>query len=638
MARILVVDDEDSIRFSFRKILSKAGYDVIVASHMIDAKAILPANEFDVAIIDRLLESYDGIELMKHIKTVQPYCETILVSAYPTFKSASETLKLNAFAYLTKPVKKDELCQAVGDAVLKAGSRRESNRRERVFQSLFDSLPNAVAVCDLNRSVRFINHAFTRMLGYTREELIGKPMPDAPAWDKRRSNVEIDDLLKGKPVPDRETERLTKDGKIVNVAITQALGNGPNGKPTDILTIIRDISEKKKLEARLHHNERLESIGTLAGGIAHDFNNILSSVIGFTELAIVDAEKNSLQCANLQEVLIAGNRARDLVQQILMFSKQSDQELKPVKMKLIVNETLKLMRASLPSTIEIQRNIRSDSMVLADPTRINQVIMNLCTNAGAAMKEKGGILEVGLFDVELDSESMAAHPDMKPGKYVRLMVSDTGHGMPTEVMDRIFDPFFTTKEREEGTGLGLSMVHGIVTSFDGFITPSSEEGKGSIFSVHLPVIEGEAHAEAESSFPLPTGTERILFVDDEPPIAKLGDRLLRRLGYRVETRISSIEALELFKAKHESIDLVITDMTMPNMTGDQLAREMLRIKRNIPIILCTGFSRMVTEKDAKAMGVGAFITKPILMHELAETIRILLDAPAEPQAQNPAYD
>ncbi|MCP4691057.1 MAG: response regulator [Desulfobacterales bacterium] len=625
MPRILVVDDEDSIRFSFRKILSRAGYDVIVASHMIDAKAILPANEFDVAIIDRLLENYDGIDLMKHIKRVQPFCETILVSAYPTFKSASETLDLDAFAYLTKPVKKNELCEAVGAAAAKAGLKREAKHQERVFQSLFESLPNGVAVCDLDQSIRFVNRAFTRILGYTKEELLGKPMPAPPEWDERRSKAEIDDLLNGKPVMERETERLTKGGGIVNVAITHSLGAGVDGKPTDILIILRDISEKKKLEARLHHNERLESIGTLAGGIAHDFNNILSSLIGFTELAIEDANKNGMQYANLQEVLVAGNRAKDLVHQILMFSKQNDQELKPIKMKLIVNETLKLMRASLPSTIEIRGNLRTDSLVLADPTRLNQVVMNLCTNAGHAMQEQGGVMEVGLFDVELDSKSTMARADIKPGKYVRLIVSDSGHGMSAKVMNQIFDPFFTTKERAEGTGLGLSMVHGIVTSFGGCIIPYSKKGKGSTFSVYLPVIEGEAQSEIEIRPPLPTGTERILFIDDEPPIVKMSQRMLRRLGYTVESRTSSIEALALFKAKHDSFDLVITDMTMPNMTGDELSREILRIRPDIPIILCTGFSQKITEDEARNMGIGAFITKPILSREIAETIRSLLD-------------
>ncbi len=625
MPRVLVVDDAESIRFSFRKILSRAGYDVIVASHMIDAKAILPANEFDVAIIDRLLESFDGIDLIKHIKIVQPYCETILVSAYPTFKSASETLKLNAFAYLTKPVKKDELCQAVGEAVLKARSKRESRHRKIVFQSLFDALPNAVVVRDRNRNVRFINYAFTRIFGYTREELAGQPMPNAPEWDEPGTRVGVNDLPMEKFAPERETRGWTKDGEVIDVAVTHAPSNDEKGNFTDLLTIVRDISDNKKLEARLHHDENLEAIGTLAGGVAHDFNNILTSIIGFTELAMGDSERESAQRANLEDVLVACERARDLVEQILMFSKQSDQELKPVRMKRIVDGTLKLIRASLPSTIEIRRVIENDSLVLADPARRTQGIMNLCTNAGHAMREKGGLLEVELVDVKPDFESTAAYPDIPPGTYARLTVSDDGHGMSPEVMKRMFDPFFTTRDREEGSGLGLSVVHGIVTSFGGFITPSSEEGKGSTFRVYLPVIEGETPPETDKPSTAHFGNERVLFVDDEPPIAKMAGRMLRRLGYIVETRTEGAEALELFKEKPDGFDIVITDLSMPDMPGDELARGIQRIRPEIPIILCTGFGNIDAEEEAEAMGVSAFVTKPILMREIAKTIRGILD-------------
>ncbi len=629
MARILVVDDEESIRFSFRKILSRAGYDVIVAAHMIDAKAILPANEFEVAIIDRLLESYDGIDLIKHIKTVQPYCETILVSAYPTFKSASETLKLNAFAYLTKPVKKDELCQAVGEAVLKARSRRESRHREIVFQSLFDALPNAVVVRDLNRNVRFVNHAFTRMFGYAPGELGGKPMPNAAEWDEAVTMPGVGELPWETPVPERETRGRTKEGETMDVAVVHAPCNDENGEADDLLTIIRDISENKQLEARLQHDEKLEAIGTLAGGVAHDFNNILSSIIGFTELALGDSEKESAQRANLDEVLVACRRAKDLVAQILMFSKQSDQDLKPVRLKRIVDGTLKLIRASLPSTIEIRRIVKSDSVVMADPARLNQVIMNLCTNAGRAMGEKGGLLEVELVDVALDSESATACPDIPAGTYARLTVSDDGHGMSPEVMKRIFDPFFSTIERVEGVGLGLSVVHGIVTSFGGFITPTSQEGKGSSLRVHLPAIEVESPPETDKPSTAPLGNERVLFIDDEPPIAKMAGRMLGRLGYAAETRTSGEEALDLFKENPDGFDIVITDLSMPDMPGDELAGELRRIRPDIPIILCTGFGNTEAEEEAEAMEVNAFVTKPILMREIAKTIRRILDNKSE---------
>ncbi len=336
-------------------------------------------------------------------------------------------------------------------------------------------------------------------------------------------------------------------------------------------------------------------------------------------------ERESLLYNNLQEVFQAGNRARDLVKQILTFSRQSEQKPKPVQVKLIVNEALKLLRASLPSTIEVDRSIQSDALVMADPTQIHQILMNLCTNAGHAMREKGGVLEVKLENVELDVDFTIGHPDMKPGAYLNLTVSDTGHGMPPDVLERIFDPFFTTKETGEGTGMGLSVVHGIIGSYGGAITAYSESGQGSTFKVYLQIIEMRKEPEIRTEEPIPTGTERILFIDDEPALVNIGKQTLESLGYDVDIRTGSIEALELFKAQTDRFDLVITDMTMPHMTGEDLAQELMRIKPNIPIILCTGFSAKIDDRKAMAMGIRAFVLKPIVKREIATTIRKVLD-------------
>ena len=329
--------------------------------------------------------------------------------------------------------------------------------------------------------------------------------------------------------------------------------------------------------------------------------------------------------SNLQKVLKAGERAKDLVKQILTFSRQSELEPKPVQVKLIVKEALNLLRATLPTTIEILQDLQSSSAVMADPTKIHQVIMNLCTNSGNALLEKGGTLEVKIVDVDLDSEFVDRYPDMKPGVFVKLTVSDTGHGISPEIMDRIFDPFFTTMEKGEGTGMGLSVVHGIIKSLGGTVTVDSEPDIGSTFDVFIPAIESEATLELESVVPLPVGTEQILFVDDEEIQVDLGQQILERLGYKVITTTSSLEALELFRANPNNFDLVITDMTMPKITGDELAVELLQIKPAIPIILCTGFSAMIDEGKAKAMGIRAFVDKPILNRDIAEAIRKVLD-------------
>jgi PAS domain S-box-containing protein len=404
------------------------------------------------------------------------------------------------------------------------------------------------------------------------------------------------------------------DGRLVRLAIA-----------TDI-TRIKDLEkESLRIQAQLQQAQKMEAIGTLAGGIAHDFNNILSAVIGYTEIVLADVIEGSQQHKNLQEVLKAGNRARDLVNQILMFSRQTDKELKPVQINQIVIETLKLLRASLPTTIRIEPNLSSNSAVLADPTQIHQVMMNLCTNAAHAMREKGGLLKIELSDVELDEDFLERHPYLSAGTYLKLKVLDTGHGMDKTITERIFDPFFTTKERGEGTGMGLAVVLGIVKSHGGTITVESSVGRGSCFDVYLPVIEREIDAETRPKMAMPTGNERILFVDDEKALVDLGHQILKRLGYDVTTRTSSIEALELFIAQPDKFDLVITDTTMPNMTGDELARRLMTIRSDIPVILCTGYSERISKEKAHAIGIREFVLKPIVMSDLAVTVRKVLD-------------
>jgi CheY-like chemotaxis protein/anti-sigma regulatory factor (Ser/Thr protein kinase) len=363
----------------------------------------------------------------------------------------------------------------------------------------------------------------------------------------------------------------------------------------------------------------------LAGGIAHDFNNILSAIIGYTELTVDYLEKESLPYNNLQEVLEAGNRAKDLINQILTFSRQSEQNLKPLQLKLIVNDALKLIRATLPSSIEIRTDLKSDAAILGDQIKIHQILMNLCTNASHAMQEMVGVMSVSLSEVEIDSDFIIKHFDVKSGSYLKLSVSDTGHGMPSSLMEHIFDPFFTTKEKGQGTGMGLSVVHGIVKSHNGTIHVYSEPGEGSTFNVYLPVIERQLEQKIRAEKPIPRGTEHILFVDDEESLINLGKQVLVSLGYTVTSRINSLEAFELFKTRPNAFDLVITDLTMPNMTGDELALKIMAIRPEIPVILCTGFSTRITEEKAKSMGIKAFIMKPLIKKDIAETLRQVLD-------------
>ncbi|HUT69379.1 MAG TPA: ATP-binding protein [Desulfatiglandales bacterium] len=388
----------------------------------------------------------------------------------------------------------------------------------------------------------------------------------------------------------------------------------------------RAEEEKKKLKAQLQRAQRMEAIGTLAGGIAHDFNNILTAIIGYTELLRYDLPEDSKAQASLEAIYEAGIRAKDLVQQILAFSRQSADEKKPLRISTIIKEALKLLRASLPTTIEIRQNLGSESdTVLANPTQIHQVLINLCTNAAQAMREKGGVLEVSLEHADLDSEAAASNPGLKPGAHVRLTVRDTGSGIAPEIIERIFDPYFSTSEPDQGTGMGLAVVHGIVESTGGSITVDSKLGEGTAIHVFFPRITSEVTPEARALSPFPSGNERILFVDDEKALVDIGVQLLEHLGYRVVARTSSIEALEAFRNQPEKFDLVVSDQTMPNMTGEMLARELIRIRPDIPIVLCTGYSEMISDEKATALGIKKLIMKPILMREISQTIRQILD-------------
>jgi CheY-like chemotaxis protein len=374
----------------------------------------------------------------------------------------------------------------------------------------------------------------------------------------------------------------------------------------------------------------MEAIGTLAGGIAHDFNNILTSVIGYTEMTLRNLPEDSLVRKNLDQILKAGFRATDLVHQILAFSRPKEQERKPVHVAGIIKEALKLLRASLPTTIEIRQNIADppeSGIVMGDPTQIHQILMNLCTNAADAMRARGGILDVSLVEVEMDSPAAALFPDMKCEPYLSLTVSDTGHGMDNAVVERIFDPFFTTKEPGKGTGLGLAVAHTIVKEHGGGITVRSAPGEGTSFHVFLPSIKHRASREAEVIKELHTGNEHILFVDDEEDVVELACQMLESLGYRITAKAGSLEALAALRAEPYQFDVVISDQTMPHMTGAELAKEILKIRPDAPIILCTGFSETITPEMAKAIGIREFIMKPFAMRDLTDAIRRSLDGP-----------
>jgi len=394
--------------------------------------------------------------------------------------------------------------------------------------------------------------------------------------------------------------------------------------------VVRRTQDLARVQEQLLQSQKLAAVGTLASGIAHDFNNMLAAIIGYTEMASIDCDDGTKK-KYLHQVLIAADRAKNLIKQILTFSRQTSHDKKPVDMRIILKEALALIRASLSATIQIRSDITdSHCTINADLTQIHQIILNLCTNAAQAMGEKGGFLDVTLMRIDVDSALPGRHPQLIPGSYAKLTVADTGTGIDPAIRDRIFEPFFTTKEIGEGTGLGLSVVYGIVTDHGGTITVSGEVGKGAVFDVYLPCADLPAIVtEIPSDRTLPGGREHILLVDDDDTLCLMARSMLESLGYAVTATSSSTEALVMFQDSLEKFDLIITDMAMPRMTGMDLAGRIMRIKPIMPIILCTGFSDYVNEEKAKNAGISAFIMKPFSREVISRVVRDVLDGQVE---------
>jgi signal transduction histidine kinase len=383
-------------------------------------------------------------------------------------------------------------------------------------------------------------------------------------------------------------------------------------------------AELEEAHKQLRQAQKMEAIATLAGGIAHDFNNTLGAIIGYTQLTIYKLPPDDSLRSYLEQVLNASYRARDLVYQILTFSRRTEQKKKPVRIASIIKEDLKMLRAPIPSTIDIRQNIDTETgSTEADPTQIHQVFMNLCTNAAHAMEKKGGVLEVILGNADIQEADAAQHPDLRPGPYIKLTVKDTGHGISPEIKERIFDPYFTTKNKGEGTGLGLAVVHGIVKSHEGAISVESIPGKGSTFHVYFPrTREKTDTVKKQPPGRLPQGKESILFIDDDKVLAYMGKKALEHLGYRVDPKTDAPDALEKFLESPDKFDIIITDLTMPKMTGEKLAEEVMKIRPHIPIILCTGHSERIRDES---LGIRKVLIKPLELDELARAIREVLD-------------
>ena len=421
-------------------------------------------------------------------------------------------------------------------------------------------------------------------------------------------------------------EGLRKDGKKILLEIDESPIKDENGKVVWITGAARDVTKQKDLENQLRQALKMEAIGTLTGGIAHDFNNILAIILGNTEMAFENVPEWNPARHNLEEARSACLRARDVVRQLMVFSRKAETRKQAIRISSIVRESLRLLRASIPSSIEIRANLDEDSEpILGDPTQINQVLINLCTNARDAMGDAGGILEIELANVTIDDQERPQYSQLSSGRFVKLSVKDTGKGIPPQDVNRIFDPYFTTKETGKGTGMGLAVVHGIIKAHEGLITVHSEPGKGTMFEILFPTTEEIPIIEPVAEDKIWMGNESILFVDDEELVVEVNTEILKSLGYKVIAVTDPSQGLEQFRKDPDQFDLVITDMTMPKMNGDRFAQELMKIRPDIPIILCTGYSDQISEKKADQLGIKAFAYKPLELKRLSQTIRKALD-------------
>lgn len=529
------------------------------------------------------------------------------------------------------PIDTGDLRKGVTFTALDITDRKRSEQAlkesETLFRALFEHAPIGAAVLDSKGLIMLANIALQNMLGYSADELKGRHFSEISFQD----DIE-DEMADFKRLVDgtldfysMEKRYIHKDGRILWGSLAVSVSRDDTGRLVSIVAMIEDITPRKQLEVQLRQSQKMEAIGTLAGGIAHDFNNILSIIYGYTELSLSMLPENSPITRDLHEIMRASQRARDLVGQILTISRQQKEERKPTSMGLIAKEIAKFLRASLPSTIEIVPKVGSNiRSIMADPIQMHQVIMNLCTNAAHAMRRDGGTLEIGIDNVEIGPDFVSEHPGAVPGASVRITVRDTGDGISREHIERIFEPYFTTKKKGEGTGLGLAVVLGIVHSHNGVVTVRSEIGRGTEFQVFFPAVMEMNIPEEQDTEKFSGGSGHILFVDDEPMLVKTEKRKLERLGYKVTAATDGIEAYSIFSGSPDAFDLIVTDMTMPKMTGLELARKIEALRSDLPVIVCTGYHETIMSGGKLGGNIREVLIKPVTLKNLADAVSKVL--------------
>jgi len=684
--RLLAVDHEQATLDRYRDILTPSAsgdagepalpaFELSLCSQGEQAvetvrQALADGRPFSVAILDmHMSPDSDGIWTAERIRQMDPDIEIAMVSA----DSDVDTRELNRrvpppdkLFYIQKPLHSEELRQLARslcakwktakdlialnatlqkqvdmrtNALVEANKRlkRDMSVRMRMLQELLESEERyrmlfeeditGDFVAEPDGTLKACNKAFARIFGFgSISEAMSVNFFDLQLAGSEESLREL--ILSRKKLENFEAVFQRRDLRQVHI-IGNIVGiHSVRGHMVEIRGYLLDITERKRLEEQLRIAQKMEAIGTLAGGIAHDFNNILGVITGYAEIILENSDKGTSLERRLKEILGACRRAKDLINQILNFSRQGSQEKKALRVSPLIKETAKFLRTSLPANVDIRENIlTANDTVMADPSQIHQILLNLCTNAAHAMRESGGRLEIGLAEVHLDEGTVAKAPDLSAGAYVVITVTDSGYGIPKSIQEKIFDPFFTTKKPGEGTGMGLAVVHGIVKQHGGTVYVQSEAGQGTSFQVLLPQTEPmDAPWGAAEAPGLPMGKGRILFVDDEKALVDIGREMLESLGYETVARTSSVEALEAFRFQPDKFDLILADQNMPNLTGMELADKAMQIRPDIPVILCTGFSEIVPYSKVRELGIREIVMKPILKRQLAESIHRALTA------------
>jgi CheY-like chemotaxis protein len=648
MSKILAIDDKKDNLISISALLKALIPDCNVITAQSGIEGLQKAeNELpDTILLDIKMPQMDGYEVCNRLKSNEKtlHIPVIMLSAIRTeSEDLVKGLSSGADAYLAKPIDEYVLVAQVKTALRVKNAedhlRQQKDQLEHMVQERTKELR---CLYNISNLIEKPDLSFEEILqGIVNYIPSAMPYPDDTYVRITLGDHEFttDQFCE---TASKQTSSILVNGKqkgVLDIFLSQHLSDdicyikeqndfifNIINKIEKVIERIETKEENKKLEAQLFQSQKMESLGLLAGGIAHDFNNILFAIQGNIQITLYSLSEDSPLRSHLDEAMKALNRASEMVKQILAFSRQSEAVKKPVRVQFIIKEVVRLLNSSIPSTITIHQNIDSDAgPVNADPSQIHQILMNLATNAFHAMENDGGHFELNLDQVEISSDELTIHPDIQPGKYIKLTISDTGQGINPEIVGKIFDPYFTTKAIGKGSGLGLSLVHGIVKNHRGAITVDSQPGKGTVFTILLPVIaETIVDKRKEKTDTLYLGNESILFVDDDESIARMMTRMLKNIGYQVEVRTNPVEALALFKEKPDQFDIVITDMTMPQMTGYSLAEKLREIRHDIPIIICTGYSSLIDEDKSKKMNM-FFIMKPITIVDIGKMIRNALD-------------